>query len=172
MPEPGTHLVPPDGPTPSQPNSTGVGPAAVNRRLVVFDPATGLPVVKTIAQFTKTQIADLAMAVAGLPYTTPEDELAVELGLPPSRFYGMTNLEVMLIRRQERAAQTGDRDEVEAVLDRLIGKPLAKSESARVNVSYEDFLRAAAEDETRRTAAAHPIQNLSPGEWAPPGEEL
>lgn len=135
----------------------GTGLSAVNRRIVVWE--NGVPVVRTETCFTKAQVSDIAMAAASQPYVTADDELAIELGLPPSRFYGMTNLEVMLLKQAENAARTGDGQEVDRILDRLIGKPLAKSENLNISDTYEKAL-----ERIGKAAAAKPIdaQVVSP----------
>lgn len=101
----------------------------------------GNPVVKTVQVFTKAQVSELAMAAASQPYADENDELAISLGLPPSEFYGRTNLEVMLIKQARLAAKTGDCDQVDKILDRLIGRPKTTAENVRVDVSYEEYLK-------------------------------
>lgn len=134
-----THL---DGagkpPAPGAPGAGGLVP--VNQQIVTWD-GEGNPIVKTQRVFTKAQVSEIAMAAASQPYVDPNDELAVALGLPPSRFYGMSNLEVMLIKQAEYAASSGERDYVNDVLDRLIGKPVAKSESHNINETYDQALQ-------------------------------
>lgn len=134
-----THL---DGANePPPPGVPGGGVLApVNQRLVTWD-ADGNPLVKNVRVFTKTQVAEIAMAAASQPYVDLNDELAVALGLPPSRFYGMTNLEVMLVRQAEWAAASGETDVIEKVLDRLVGKPKQSSESLHIHDSYEEALK-------------------------------
>lgn len=115
------------------------GVVPVNRRIVVFDAVSGRPVVQNVPMLTKAQVAEIALAAASQLYVDPNDESALELGLPPSEFYGMTNLEVMLIKQARNAALTGDSDMVEKILDRLIGKPKQTSEIAKT-VTYEGYL--------------------------------
>lgn len=112
----------------------------VTSRIVSFDPATGQPVVRDVQVFTRAQVSEIAMAAASLPYSEPDDELALELGLPTSEFYGRPNLEVMLIKQARNAARSGDPDVIEKVLDRLIGKPKTTSENLNISRSYEDVL--------------------------------
>ncbi len=89
-------------------------------------------------------------AAATLPYQDANDELAISMGLPPSRFYGMTNLEVMLIKRQEEAARTGESVEVEHILDRLLGKPKATSEVHTTSETYEQYLARVGQSEAEK----------------------
>lgn len=112
----------------------------VNQQIVTWD-SDGNPMVQTQRVFTKAQVSEIAMAAASQLYVDPNDELAVALGLPPSRFYGKTNLEVMLIKQAEYAAASGERDYVNDVLDRLIGKPVAKSESHSITETYDQALQ-------------------------------
>lgn len=114
----------------------------------------GVPVIKDVPMLTQAQIIDTVSAVASLPYRDPDDDLAIELGFAPSRFHGMTNLEAMVTRLIERAARTGDKDEVKDILDRLAGKSKQVSESIQTHMTYEERLRAIAD---RRAAEAKPI---------------
>lgn len=124
-------------PAPGTPGAGGLVP--VVQRLVTWD-AQGNPVVRNTAVFTKVQIADLQMAAASAPYLDPNDELAVAIGLPPSEFYGMSNLEVILIKQARYAASSGERDYINDVLDRLQGKPKTTAEVHSTTESYEQFL--------------------------------
>lgn len=125
-----------EGPAPGTP---GAGLVAINRRLVTWD-AQGNPVVNNVAVFTRANVSELAMAAASQPYVTPDDELAVALGLPPSEFYGMTNLEVMLVKQARWAATSGETDVIEKVLDRLIGRPKQSIEKHEITETYEQAL--------------------------------
>lgn len=136
----------PAAPTPGSP---GVG--VFNRAIVTWD-AAGNPLVRTVQVFSKAQVSEIAMAAASMPYVGPEtvdDAARAALGLSVSEFYGMTNLEVMLIKQARKAATTGESAEVDAVLDRLIGKPLAKTESKTLALTYEDFLKQKAAEESQ-----------------------
>lgn len=107
--------------------------APIQRRIVEFDAATGLPVLKIAPVFTKKQVVEVLNRAIAMPYEDP-------LGLEP-QFAGMTVLEVMMIKRAQRAALTGDDREVESILDRLLGKPETSSKSVSVSASYEDYLK-------------------------------
>lgn len=109
------------------------GGAIVKRRLVSFDPATGMPVVQTVPMLTKVQVHDVIAAAAASPYEDP-------LGLEP-QYAGWTNLEVMVDKRVRAAAHSGDDQLVESILDRLIGKPKQSSESVVTKLTYEDTLK-------------------------------
>ena len=111
----------------------------INRRIVAWDPDTGQPVVQNVPMFTRAQISEIALAAASQPYVDPDDEIKIELGLAPSRFFGRSNLEVMLVKQAEGAAKTGEG--VDSILDRLIGKPKQSLESVKVSMSYEDWLK-------------------------------
>ena len=130
----------------------------VQRRLTGWD-ERGQPVVYSAPMLTKSQIADIVTAAVSQPYEEEGDALAIEMGLPPSKFYGRTNIEVMLIRLAEHAARTGDKDEVEDFLDRLLGKPKQTSEVVKTTLTYEDRLKEIA---ARRAAAAKSTVPTSP----------
>lgn len=116
----------------------------VQRRLVVFNEA-GVPVVTNVPFIPKAKIQTLALQALSLPYTTPEDELAIELGLKPSDYYGRPIIEVMMVKAALKAARSGDMADIDPVLDRAIGKPKTSSENVNVNGTYEGFLKTAAE---------------------------
>lgn len=125
------------------PSAAPTSAPVVQQRLVVFE--NGMPVVTTQPYIPKAKIQQIALQALSLPYTDDNDELAIEMGLPPSEFYGRPLIEVMLIKRTRAAARTGDDDKIERTLDRAIGKPKTSSENVNLNGSYEDFLKAAAE---------------------------
>ncbi len=119
------------------PSTPGDRPLA-HRQLLVWE--NGAPIVRDIPLITPSQINDLGAAALTQLYSHPDDELAIEMGLPPSRFHGMTLIEVMLIRQAENAARSGATDEVEAILDRRLGKPKTTAENHNVNETYEQAL--------------------------------
>lgn len=99
-----------------------------------------MPVVREVPLATPALIKDLSAAALVETYSEPEDALAIEMGLPPSEFYGRPLIEVMLIRRARYAAKTGDDDVIERILDRELGKPKTTAENHNINESYEDAL--------------------------------
>lgn len=113
---------------------------AVNRQIMGWD-EKGMPIVLSVPTLTPTQINDIGAAAIAQPYSEPGDELALELGLPPSEFYGRPLMEVMLIKQARHAAYTGDKDEVEAILDRRLGKPKSIAENHNINETYEGALK-------------------------------
>ena len=130
--------------------------APIARRLVVFE--GGVPVVKEVPLVTAALVKDIQKAALAELYAEPDDELAIELGLPPSEFYGRPLIEVMLVRQARHAARTGDKDEVEAIRDRLEGKPKTTSENHNISESYEDALsRIGKAEDARRAKAATSI---------------
>ena len=137
-------------PPPSAPGGGALVP--IQQRIVSWD-VDGNPVVRSVSVFTKAQVSEIAMAAASLPYVDPNDELAVTLGLPPSEFHGKTNLEVMLIRQARWAAESGDTDVIDKVLDRLVGKPKQSVESHTISETYDQALQRIA----RAAAAAKPV---------------
>lgn len=150
---------------PPAPGSPGAGALVpIMQRLVTWG-ADGNPVVRTSAVFSKQQIGDLQMAAASSFFTDPNDELAIAIGLPPSEFYGMTNLEVMLIKQARYAATSGEREYINDVLDRLQGKAKTTAEVHSTVETYEQFLarvgRAAA-------AKAKPVNGVHEAEIIPP----
>lgn len=121
---------------PNDPQTSALVP--VNSRIVTWE--DGVPVVRTLPVLTRAQVSEIAMAAASMPYEEPGDRLALELGLPVSQYFGRPCVEVMLIKRAQAAALTGDKDEVEQVLDRILGKPKTSAENVSVSKSYEQYL--------------------------------
>ena len=133
-----------------------VSASPIPRRIVVFE--GGVPVVKDSPLVTPAVIKEIGAAALAELYAEPGDALAVELGLPPSEFYGRPLVEVMLIRQARNAARTGDMAEVEAILDRQLGKPKTTAENHNITESYEDALnRIGAAEDARRVQEARPI---------------
>jgi hypothetical protein len=124
-------------PPPGVPGGGGLVP--VLQRIVTWD-GDGTPVVREQQVFTKAQVSQIAMAAASLPYVDPNDELALALGLRPSEFYGMTNLEVMLVKQARYAAESGETDVIDKVLDRLVGKPKQSVEKHEIVETYDQAL--------------------------------
>jgi hypothetical protein len=93
----------------------------------------GVPTLVVQPMLTKALTTDIILAAASQPYHDP-------LGLEPE-FLGMSNMEVMVIKQVRRAATTGERVDVEGILDRILGRPKTSAENTNVSVSYEDFLR-------------------------------
>lgn len=139
-------------PPPGAPGGNAL--SVVTRRITQWE--NGVPVVRDVPMLTKSQIVDTIAAVVSLPYYDPQDDLAVEMGLKPSRFWGMTNAEAMITRLVESAAKSGDKDEVEKILDRLLGKPKQTSETIKTTLTYEDRLKEIA---ARRALAATPAKD-------------
>ena len=107
----------------------------VQRRIIVFE--NGVPVLTSRPVLTKTHIQSLYLVVAAQPYEGPTDPLDPEFG----RYDGMTVAEVMVRKQLEAAAKTGDVQAIEIAMDRLIGKPLTKSENHTITDTYESFLK-------------------------------
>lgn len=81
-----------------------------------------------------------------LPYTgarDPEGDLLPD----ESQYVGKSKLEVMMHRVSDRAA-LGDMEAVNFMFDRTIGKPKQHVESVSVTMSYQDFLKEIAQDDS------------------------
>lgn len=113
-------------------------PEEITRQIVTWE--NGAPVVSNVPILAPKQISDIGAAVVAMPYITADDELAIEMGLPPSEYYGKTLMEVMLIKQAREAARTGDREDVEAILDRRLGKPKTTAENHNITETYEGAL--------------------------------
>lgn len=119
----------------------------------------GAPIVKHVPLLTPAVIKDVHTAALAELYSSPDDELAIEMGLKPSKYHGRTLLEVMILKRAEHAARNlGDPDVVEKILDRELGKPKTTAEIHSVSETYDQALkRIAKETDAERVAAAKPI---------------
>lgn len=118
-------------------------PTTVQRRILAFD-REGNPALAVVPLVTKAVMQDLHNAAAAMPYTSPE----INPAHPDHQYDGMSCAEVMVRKRQARAAYTGE--DVEPVLDRLMGKPKQTSESLRINVTYEERIKQIAKDVSAR----------------------
>lgn len=105
----------------------------VQQRLIIW--VNGQPVLAAEPVLTRGTLQSLYLVAAAQPYEV-SDPLDPDFG----KYDGMTIAEVLVRKQLLNAAKTGD---AEAVMDRLIGKAMSKSENFNVNVSgnYEDFLR-------------------------------
>ncbi len=117
--------------------------------------------VTTQTIFAPNKIADLISASAGAEYEIPEpiapppgatkeEKVQYEIekaqyDREKAQYEGWTRLEVMVDKKTQNAARTGDDDKVEKVLDRLIGKPKTISEVRKMD--YETWLKNQAEAE-------------------------
>ena len=130
--------------------------APLKRRIVVWE--NGAPVVRDCPTMPAETVEDIRAAVLARPYCDENDEMAIAMGLEPSRFYGLTLAEVMLIRQAENAARSGEKDEVEAIMDRHLGKPKTSSENHNISETYEGALkRIAKADEASRLRVARDV---------------
>lgn len=108
----------------------------VQKRIITWDPATGQPVLTSEPVLTKTHLQSLYFVVAAQPYIV-EDPLDPDF----AKYDGMTIAEVMVRKQVENAAKHGTLVEIETVMDRLIGKSMARSEGLVVHKTYEDRMR-------------------------------
>ena len=97
----------------------------------------GKPVAKYTKIIDKEAVADLPLAVIGLPYK--REPLEVELGIDVE-FEGMSNAEVMMLK-MARSAANGNRADRRDLLDRILGKPKTSAEVKTVKVDYNDYLK-------------------------------
>lgn len=107
----------------------------INRRLMTVD-AQGNPTVSIVPMVTKAAMQDLYNAAVALPFEAPDP------ADPNHKFDGMTCAEVMVRKQVERAARSGEPGEV---TDRIMGKPKQTSESVKVSVTYEQWLKQTAQ---------------------------
>lgn len=110
----------------------------VQSRIIVWD--NGVPRLAVEPVLARHHIQAIYFVAAAQPFAC-DDPLDPDF----ARYDGMTCAEVMVRKQVEGAARSGDTDEIERVMDRLIGKPLAKSESTHVHATYEEALRAISE---------------------------
>jgi hypothetical protein len=95
----------------------------------------GQPVMAAEPVLTQHHVRSLYLIAAAQPYEVT-DPLDPDFGL----YDGMTIAEVMVRKQLIAAARSGD---VEAAMDRLIGRPMARGEQVNVNLdgSYEGYLK-------------------------------
>lgn len=107
----------------------------VQQRIIIWN-EKGEPVLAAQPVLSKQHLQSIYFVAAAQPYVV-EDPLDPDFGL----YDGCTIAEVMIRKQMIRAAKTGDKDEVEKVMDRLLGKPKWIGESVQVHASYEDVLK-------------------------------
>lgn len=112
----------------------------VQRRIIKWE--NGVPVLAAEPVLTKNHVQSLYFIAAAQPYEVT-DPLDPDFGL----YDGMTIAEVMVRKQLIAAARSGDDAKIEAAMDRLIGKPMARGENVNVNLggSYETYLKGLAE---------------------------
>ena len=134
----------------------------VQRTIIKWD-AQGQPVMTAEPVLTQHHVRSLYMIAAAQPYEVT-DPLDPDFG----KYDGMTIAEVLVRKQLLAAVRSG---EVEAVMDRLIGRPMARGEQVNVNLdgSYEGYLKGLAEkmaapapiDVTAEPAAANVFGDLA-----------
>lgn len=114
----------------------------------------GAPVLTTAPVLEKQHVQSLYWIAAAQPYVV-DDPLDPDFG----KYDGMTIAEVMVRKQLQAAAKSGD---VEAVMDRLIGKALSKSESVNVNLNgnYETWLKDKAKKIVEAEVVSEPAASL------------
>ena len=119
----------------AEPNAPIIVP--VHKTIIKWE--NGVPVLTAEPVLTKNHVQSLYFVAAAQPYEVT-DPLDPDFGL----YDGMTIAEVMVRKQLLAAAKSGD---VEAAMDRLIGKPMARGENVNVNLggSYETYLKGLAE---------------------------
>ena len=113
----------------------------------------GQPVMAAEPVLTQHHVRNLYLIAAAQPYEVT-DPLDPDFGL----YDGMTIAEVMVRKQLIAAAKSGD---VEAAMDRLIGKPMARGENVNVNLggSYETYLKGLSEKMKGAPIEAHVVRD-------------
>lgn len=91
------------------------------------------------------QIGDAFRAALSLEYEpvtklSPDGEETIDP--KEEQYIGLTNLEVMAIRRAKEAATSGNIDASNFVLDRVVGKPKQTTEALIINTSWREAINA------------------------------
>lgn len=128
------------------PREEGAASLVVRRRIVQWD-AQGNPVVSLEPMVTSAQVRDLHAAAVARPFSAPDP---VD---PDHKYDGLPMIEVMVLKKVERAARSGESEEV---LDRLVGRPKQTTETTKLTVSYEDALREIERKEALKSASPAP----------------
>jgi hypothetical protein len=117
---------------PREINLPAVVPA--QRRIVDWDPE-GNPILKLQPVLTKQHIKSIYFIAAAQPFIPNDERSDFE------KYHGMTTAEVMIRKQMETAIRSGDVASIETIMDRLIDKPLSRSENFTLGASYEDVLK-------------------------------
>lgn len=143
-------------------NDVAIPSTAIQRLIIWKD---GVPVLASEPVLTRNTLQNLYFAAAAQPY-----EVTNPLDPDFGRFDGMTIAEVMVRKQLVNAARSGDRADIEAAMDRLIGKALSKSENLNVNLddkSYEGFLKRKADELAAKVVEAEVVEPNLFGDLAP-----
>lgn len=127
---------------------SGVNPLVPAKRQIVRW-VDGVPVVDAVPMVAPSLIKDIQKAALAQLYSEDDDEIAIALGFAPSPWYGRPLIEVMLLKQALNAARTGAYDEIEAIRDRVEGKPLATSVNHNINENYEQATNRIADAEKK-----------------------
>lgn len=129
--------------------------APVQQQLIVW--RDGQPVLASEPVLTRGTLQSLYLVAAAQLYEIT-DPLDPDFG----KYDGMTIAEVLVRKQLMNAARTGD---AEAVMDRLIGKAISKSENLNVNLdgSYEGFLKRKATELAKVFAKVVDAEVIEPG---------
>lgn len=116
-----------------------------------------LPVPEYTPPVTKEAVNQMSLTALSLPYEGEYDPVSDSYVVEPE-FEGRTNLEVAFIRRARKAAG-GDSKELDALLDRVLGKPKQSTETVQMRMSYTQYLDFLAEKDAQDTEAGDPWDN-------------
>ena len=126
-----------------------IAPAVVPayRRITTWD-AEGNPVLAVQPFITEQQIKSIYFIAAAQPFVVdPRPDI--------EKFKDMSVIEVLIRKQIDSAIRLADVSPggIEAIMDRLIGRPMSRSENLNLNGSYEDVLKTIA-----AKAQASPVQ--------------
>ena len=113
-------------PTPSLPEYKAAG------KLIRWENGVPIPCTKRIVK--PENIQDIIQAAVSLPFTVDDDDYDLYPEL-----YGLSYAEVAAIKLARNAAK-GDTTAINALLDRMVGKPKQSIETKNLNMSYQDYL--------------------------------
>jgi|GEM_PF-6850534 hypothetical protein len=104
------------------------------KRITTWD-AAGNPVLIVQPVLNKPQMRSIYFVVAAQPFAFDDPRPDAE------KYEGMTTVEILIRKQIESAIKSGDVAAIETVMDRLIDRPLSRSENLNVDASYEDVLK-------------------------------
>ena len=116
---------------------------SIQRRIVKW--VDGIPAVSDVPIITKSQLQDLYAAAIAETFhcADPLD--------PDFQYDGMTCAEVMVRKQIRLAAMSGLREDVEGIMDRIMGKPKQSTETTKLSLTYEDTLKEIARKEDAKS---------------------
>lgn len=116
---------------------------------LIFEWEDGAPKPRGSKSMKKEQLQDLYHASLGIMYQGDWDPMTQTYVIDPL-YAGMTYGQMMVFKQVRKAAESGEANLIEKVMDRVLGKPKQAMETVTMSLSYEEFMLRSAQEEQQR----------------------